>query len=176
MCNTVGFFSLLNVAVKIFYYFYMTVVCDKLSCFANVYFFSSLLWNTVYFPNTMTSVLSMKKHDSLEVLTVLVQFNLAYVSLDSSVRKHGLHQHHYTQPRETDLNTSKILELFSIELKPEMESLNRFQKNPTEPQLTHRFLSFVVRHNWNCLCVCMFVSNAVLLLYSSQIHIWHSGV
>lgn len=76
----------------------------------------------------------MKEQDSLEVFKVLVQFDLAYVSLNSSVRKRGLHLQHYTQPHEADLNTAKTLELLSIEPKPEMESLNQFQKNPAEPQ------------------------------------------
>lgn len=60
----------------------------------------------------------MKEHDAIEVLNVIEQFNLAYVFLESSVRKHSLHSRYETH--EADLDRTEILGPFSVEPQPEM--------------------------------------------------------
>ena len=44
---------------------------------------------------------------------------------------------------EIDLDTIEILESRSVEPQTDVESLNWFQQNSTEPQLTHRFVTLL---------------------------------
>ena len=55
----------------------------------------------------------------------------------------NLAQDSWCKLKEIDLDTNEILELGSVEPRIDVESINWFQQNPTEPQLTHRFVTLL---------------------------------